>query len=94
MPRNVRTTKEPWIDPDDAPVWSEDVFERAEVRKGDTILRPATGTLTKRGRPKLENPKRQVTLRLDGDVIDRFRDSGPGWQSRINEILRRAVEKV
>ncbi len=94
MPRNVGTTKEPWIDPDDAPAWSEDVFERAEVRKGDAILRPATGTLTKRGRPKLENPKRQVTLRLDGDVIDRFRDSGPGWQSRINEILRMAVEKV
>jgi uncharacterized protein (DUF4415 family) len=30
-------------------------------------------------------------LRLDQDVIETFRATGPGWQSRINEILRRAV---
>jgi len=81
-----------WVDPDDAPEWSDEVFERAEIRHGDEVVRPAAGTLTRRGRPKLEKPKRQVTLRLDSDVIDRFRETGPGWQSRINEILRKAVE--
>ena len=44
-----------------------------------------------RGRPALDNPKKQVTLRLDSDVIARFRDGGPGWQSRINDILRKAA---
>jgi uncharacterized protein (DUF4415 family) len=87
----VKSTKKPWTDPDDAPEWSNDVFERAEVRRDGKVVRPAAGTLTKRGRPKLENPKRQVTLRLDGDLLDRLRDSGPGWQSRVNEILRKAV---
>jgi uncharacterized protein (DUF4415 family) len=79
------------VDPDDAPEWSEEVFQRAEISRNGVVVRPATGTLTKRGRPKLDNPKRQVTLRLDGDVIDRLRETGPGWQSRINDILRKAV---
>lgn len=48
------------------------------------MVRPANGTLTLAGRPPLGvATKRQVTLRLDPDVIDRFR--GPGWQGRINE---------
>jgi uncharacterized protein (DUF4415 family) len=43
-----------------------------------------------RGRPKLEKTKKQVTLRLDADLIELFRAEGPGWQSRINETLRKA----
>jgi uncharacterized protein (DUF4415 family) len=41
------------------------------------------------GRPKSENPKQQVTVRLDADVIAKMRESGPGWQVRMNEILRK-----
>jgi len=80
-----------WVAPDDAPEWTEEMFERAEVRHGDKLIRAATGTLTKRGRPKSENPKQQVTLRLDPEVVNRFRAGGPGWQSRINEALRKAA---
>ena len=36
-------------------------------------------------------PKKQVTLRLDADLIERFRATGKGWQSRINEALRKAA---
>lgn len=91
MRKNARDSAPVWTDPDDAPELTDDFFDRAEIREGDRVLHPANGTLTKRGRPKLENPKRQVTLRLDGDLIDRLRQSGPGWQSRVNEILRKAV---
>ena len=35
--------------------------------------------------------KRQVALRLDPDVLEHFRATGPGWQSRINEALRKAM---
>jgi uncharacterized protein (DUF4415 family) len=91
MTANSKNTESNWIDPDDAPEWTAEVFERAALYDGDKLIRPAQGTLTKRGRPRLENPKRQVTLRLDGDVIDRLRATGPGWQSRINEILKKAV---
>lgn len=84
-------TKQLWIDPDDAPELDEHFFAHAEIRKGDRVLRPATGTLTQRGRPKLENPKQQVTLRLDRDVLERFRATGSGWQSRINAELRKVL---
>jgi uncharacterized protein (DUF4415 family) len=91
MRKNEKNTASVWTDPDDAPELTDDFFDRAELGEGDRILRTADGTLTRRGRPKLENPKRQVTLRLDSDILDRLRQSGPGWQSRVNDILRKAV---
>jgi uncharacterized protein (DUF4415 family) len=43
-----------------------------------------------RGRPKVEAPKQQVSLRLDPDVIEKFKATGKGWQSRINDVLKAA----
>jgi uncharacterized protein (DUF4415 family) len=37
-------------------------------------------------RPML--PKKLIALHLDPDIIERFRATGPGWQSRINAVLR------
>jgi uncharacterized protein (DUF4415 family) len=34
-----------------------------------------------------------VSLRIDKDVLEHFQESGPGWQDRINEALRRAAGK-
>lgn len=39
----------------------------------------------RRGRPVAECRKAQVSLRLDPDVIEAFRDTGPGWQTRMNQ---------
>jgi uncharacterized protein (DUF4415 family) len=92
MTANGKDTSRGWTDPDDAPEWTDDVFDRAAIYDGDKPIRPAQGTLTRRGRPKLDNPKRQVTLRLDAEILDGFRETGPGWQGRINEALRRALK--
>lgn len=43
------------------------------------------------GRPKAQNPKVAVSLRLDPDVVSRFKAQGPGWQTRINDALRQAA---
>lgn len=43
------------------------------------------------GRPKAEHPKVAVSLRLDPEVVSRFKAKGPGWQTRINEALRQAA---
>jgi uncharacterized protein (DUF4415 family) len=51
------------------------------------------GKLIRRGRPKTTHPKKLVSLRLDQDVIERFRATGAGWQSRINETLRQHLPK-
>lgn len=42
------------------------------------------------GRPRLERPKRAINIRLDQDVIDKFKATGPGWQTRINDALKAA----
>ena len=42
----------------------------------------------KGGRPKSESPKIFTGLRLDADVLEAFRATGKGWQTRINEALK------
>ena len=72
-----------WVDPDDAPRLTREWFERADLYHGDKMVR--------RGRPKSASPKEAVNLRLDADVLKYFRNPGPGWQSRINEALRKVA---
>ncbi|KUM25797.1 hypothetical protein AU467_24505 [Mesorhizobium loti] len=83
-------TKEDWDAVSDNPEWIWEDFRNA---RPFTEVSPdlAEGIRRSRGRPALDNPKKQVTLRLDSDVVARFRAGGPGWQTRINEILRKAV---
>lgn len=93
MKKNTKQEKPVWIDPDDDDVvWTEQMFRDAAVYEGGKLVRPARGTIVRPGRPPLPNPKRQVTLRLDPDVLEKFRATGRGWQSRINEALRKALE--
>jgi uncharacterized protein (DUF4415 family) len=44
-------------------------------------------------RLSLPGAKEQASLRIDRDVLDYFQESGPGWQDRINDALRRAAGK-
>jgi uncharacterized protein (DUF4415 family) len=96
MTANKKLSATEWDD-DDIPELTDAMMEHGEIRIGNKVIRPATGVLTKDGirpigRPPLgDAPKKQVTLRLDADLIDRFRATGKGWQSRINEALRKAV---
>ena len=41
-----------------------------------------------RGRPKLDQPKKPVSLRLSPEVVTAFRASGAGWQTRIDGALK------
>lgn len=64
------------IDFSDNPEVTPEMFARAMVRKG---LNPTP-------------PKQQVTLRLDADVLEWFKSQGPGYQTRINTLLRAYVD--
>jgi uncharacterized protein (DUF4415 family) len=44
-------------------------------------------------KPAVPNAKELVSLRLDREVLDHFQDSGPGWQDRINDALRKVAGK-
>ena len=82
MPRKKKSASAAWVDPDDAPPLTDAFFDRAEIRHGGKIIR--------RGRPPLANPKQAVKLRLDADVLASYRETGDGWQTRINSDLRKA----
>jgi uncharacterized protein (DUF4415 family) len=67
------------VDPDDAPELTDEWFAAADLKINDRVVR--------RGRPRGSN-KRQVAIRLDLDIIERFKAEGAGWQSRLNAALR------
>jgi uncharacterized protein (DUF4415 family) len=46
------------------------------------------------GRPPIANPKVQVTLRLDQDLLAAIRASGGGWQTRVNQTLRKTFVRA
>jgi uncharacterized protein (DUF4415 family) len=87
MPTRKSTTESKWVDPDDAPHLDRNWFEQAELRDGDRLIGPARTI----GRPRKEATKEAVNIRLDADVVAYFRATGRGWQSRINDALRKVA---
>ena len=55
------------------PELNEEMLARAQVNRG--------------GRPISSNPRKLLSLRLPADVIDRWKATGPGWQTRMTERL-------
>jgi uncharacterized protein (DUF4415 family) len=75
---SVRTSAET----DEVPPLDRDWIDGADYFEGRKLVR--------RGRPKLEKPRRLLSLRLPPDVIASWKASGPGWQTRMAEVLERA----
>lgn len=78
---------------DENPEWTAEEFAKAKpaaevlpelfgARVAEEMLRP------KRGRPPVERPKAHVNIRLDADVVESFRATGTGWQTRMNAVLK------
>ena len=74
--QRLETMKDEDIDFSDCPEVTPEMFARAVVKKG---LKPVTR-------------KTQLTLRIDGDVLDWFRQQGRGYQTQINSLLRAYME--
>lgn len=76
--KSPKTTSNKRIDPDNPP-WSEEML-------GAPVL--------KRGRGPQKSPTKVLTtVRLDADVMAFFKSQGRGYQTRINEELRKVVAK-
>jgi uncharacterized protein (DUF4415 family) len=80
-------TEADWNEVSDNPEWTAEDFANARPF-AEVFPEWAADIEARRGRPKSDAPKKQVTLRLDADVVESFRADGPGWQSRINAALR------
>ncbi|AGX88407.1 BrnA antitoxin family protein [Candidatus Symbiobacter mobilis] len=69
--------------------------------KSDSDAQPLTPTQLKamvplkavRGRPKSENPKQLVSVRYSREVIEYFKSTGEGWQSRMDGVLLQYVAR-
>jgi uncharacterized protein (DUF4415 family) len=70
---------------DEVPELTDELVERADLYHGDKLIR--------RGRPKSDDPKQLITLRLDAAVLRWFQQSGPGYQSRIGAALKSHVTR-
>lgn len=82
-------TKEDWDEVSDNPEWTEEELKNAKLFT-EIFPELAESIARTRGRPSVAAPKQVVSIRLDPDVIAKFKATGKGWQSRINEILRKA----
>jgi uncharacterized protein (DUF4415 family) len=79
--RSARTS----LSSDEAPEITDRWVAEADLRRG--------GKLVRRGRPRLANPRRLLSIRLPPEVIARWKASGSGWQTRMAEVLQRSVPK-
>ena len=61
------------------PELTEDMLARGKVNKG--------------GRPRSLNPRKLISIRLPDEVIQRWRATGPGWQTRMAERLTKVQPK-
>jgi uncharacterized protein (DUF4415 family) len=80
---------------DDNPEWTEEDFARA--RPAHEVLPPEAVALLVRkpGRPagsKNARRKQQIALRVDADVLAAYKAGGAGWQTRMNDALRKGLE--
>lgn len=71
---------------DENPEWSAEEAARALSRAD--LPGGLRAKLSRRGRPPKEAPKVAVSLRLSPDVLESFKATGKGWQTRIEAALR------
>ena len=70
---------------DEPPEITEAWIEAADLRRGQKMVR--------RGRPRMANPRRLLSLRLPPEVIESWKATGPGWQTRMADVLERSTPK-
>lgn len=92
---NKRLAKPGLIAPTDA---EDAAINRGIAADSDTLeitadLAARMQPLRRPGRPPVERPKAPMTTRVDADVLDAIKLSGKGWQTRLNEVLREAVQE-
>ena len=76
----------PTSDDDSLPEITDDWVAEADLHHGNKLVR--------RGRPKLANPRQLLSLRLPPRVIARWKATGPGWQTRMAEVLEERAPEV
>ncbi|MDA8060117.1 BrnA antitoxin family protein [Leptospirillum ferriphilum] len=74
-----------WTDPDEAPELTDEWFEGADLKEGSRLIR--------RGRPISGQKKVLLSVRYSQEVVDYFRSTGEGWQTRMDAVLKEWIEQ-
>jgi len=82
-------SQEDWDDVDSPPLGDDRLASMRPVRD---VAPELIDMARKRGRPPVPKPKVAIKIRLSADVVARFRATGAGWQTRIDETLRKVLE--
>lgn len=89
MPRKLNAELIDEMAPEATDEWFQKARPASEVLPGLLGTKAARELLKpKRGRPFAVSPKEHVNIRLDADVLDAFKNTGSGWQTRLNAALR------
>ena len=91
MNENKNALENGWVDPDDAPELTDAFFDQATPKINDEVvsISDVEAAFKKRvGRPRATNPKKPISIRLSADVLEYFKSTGGGWQTRVDDILR------
>lgn len=91
---NETYTQQDWDEVSDNPELTD--AEIADLKPGHEGLPPAVfaALVNRGGRPKSEIRKVSVTIRLDPHIVEAFKATGAGWQTRMNDALARAVDDL
>lgn len=84
------TKPNPELIDEENPEWTDAMF--AEARPAAEVLGDDFMKKARRGRPKSVAPKAEVKIRIDAQVVEHLRASGPGWQTRVNAELAKAIK--
>lgn len=81
-----------YVDDGDPPELGDDFFARA--RPAAEVMGEAFMERARRpGRPRAVSPKIEVKIRIDAPIVEHLRETGKGWQTRVNAALAKLVEE-
>ena len=94
MKENGMHSTSTWTDPDDAPDITSDLAAGVKMIGDRAVSKSEFSSAVKKiraGRPPSKNPKLLVSIRYDAKIIEYFKSTGKGWQSRMNKVLAEYV---
>ncbi|KMO11236.1 BrnA antitoxin family protein [Methylobacterium platani] len=91
---NPLYSQEDWDEVSDNPPLTDEELARARPGTGSMPAEMATAFTSRAGRPKADAKRVPISLRIDPDVLETFKATGPGWQTRMHDALAEAARKL
>ncbi|MCF4127052.1 BrnA antitoxin family protein [Methylobacterium sp. SyP6R] len=91
---NPQYSQEDWDEVSDNPPLTDEELARARLGTGSMPAEVAAAFTSRAGRLKAGAKRVPISLRIDPDVLETFKATGPGWQTRMHDALAEAARKL